>query len=62
LRDTTVAARYAKALFLVTEKRSETATALEHVKSLVPLLQPGSRIADLLADPRMPLADKRGIV
>jgi len=45
LKDTTVAARYARALFIVTEKRSETSRALEDLKGLAQVLEPGGRIA-----------------
>ena len=34
IKDTTVARRYARALFLVTEKRRETVTVLEQIKNL----------------------------
>jgi F-type H+-transporting ATPase subunit delta len=62
LRDTTVAARYARALFLVTEKRSETARALEDLIGLKGLLEPQARLARFLANPATRLADKREMV
>ena len=59
IQDTTVAARYARALFIVTEKRKETVTALEHLKGLVDVLAPHSRVGAHLASPGLRLADKR---
>lgn len=59
MRDSTVATRYAKALFLVTEKRGETVRALEDLKGLREVLAPGSRVASYLATPQVRLADKR---
>ena len=62
MKDTTVAARYAKALFLVTEKRRETARALEDLTGLRPLLRSGGRLADFLANPQTRLPDKRELL
>jgi F-type H+-transporting ATPase subunit delta len=62
VRDTTVAARYARALFLVTEKRSETARALEDLIGLGSLLEPKARLARFLANPETRLADKREMI
>ena len=59
MRDTTVAARYAKALFLVTEKRRETAQALKDLQALWEVVKPGTRVAGFLATPQVLLADKR---
>jgi ATP synthase F1 delta subunit len=59
IRDTTVAARYARALFIVTERRRETATALAQLSGLRPVLAPGSRVGAHLASPGLRLADKR---
>jgi len=61
-QDTSVASRYAKALFLVTEKRKETVRALEDLKGLVDLLKPGSRIGGFLASPGVRPADKRALI
>lgn len=58
MKDTTVAARYAKALFLVTERRGETERALEDLKGVVTVLAQ-RRIADFLASPEVRLPDKR---
>jgi F-type H+-transporting ATPase subunit delta len=54
-----VAARYAKALFLVTERRRETARALDDLKGLVTVLAPRSKVAIGLASPQVALKDKR---
>jgi F-type H+-transporting ATPase subunit delta len=62
VKDTTVAARYARALFIVTEKRSETAQALEDLKGLSELLAPGTRISSFLANPGTRLPDKRDLL
>jgi F-type H+-transporting ATPase subunit delta len=59
MKDTTVAARYARGLFLVTEKRGETARALEDLMALGPVVEPGSRVGRMLAMPQLRLADKR---
>ncbi len=59
MKDTTVAARYAKALFLITEKRGETEGALQDLQGVAGGLKPGTRIANLLASPEVRLADKR---
>ena len=59
MKDSTVAARYARALFLLTEKRGETVRALEDLKSMWEVLKPGSRVGALLATPQVLLSDKR---
>lgn len=59
MRDTTVAARYARALFILTEKRGETEGALDDLKSLAALLRPDTRAGRLVATPQVLLADKR---
>ena len=59
MRDPTVSGRYARALFILTEKRRETVAALEHLKAVSELLAPGGRIAAFLAAPQLRLADKR---
>lgn len=59
MRDTTLAARYAHALFLVTEKRRETLAALEDLKGVAAVLAPGSRVGGLFLSPEVRLADKR---
>ena len=57
--DTTLSARYARALFLVTEKRRETAGALEDLKGVAAVLAPDSRAGGFVFSPEIRLADKR---
>jgi F-type H+-transporting ATPase subunit delta len=59
VKDTTLGARYAKGLFLVTEKRGETAFALEDLKALGVVLAPGSRLGGFFASPEIGLQQKR---
>jgi len=54
-----VAARYAHGLFLVTEKRGETARALEDLNALLDVLRPGTRVGRFLASPEVRLPEKR---
>lgn len=62
MRDTTVAARYAKALFFVTEKRGETPRALEDLKGLAQVIDPTTRTGRFLLTPQVRLEDKREAV
>ena len=62
MKDTTVAARYARALFILTEKRGETAPALEDLKAMGEVLKPGSRVGGLFATPQVLLSDKRKVL
>src|SRR5262245_43519035 len=62
MKDTTVASRYAHALFTVTEKRGETEQALADLQGLAKTLEPGTRAGDLLRAPLVLLADKRKVV
>jgi F-type H+-transporting ATPase subunit delta len=59
MKDTTVAARYARALFMVSEKRGETARALEDLEGLREVLRPGSKVGRFLASPETRVQDKR---
>ena len=59
MKDTTLAARYARGLFLTTEKRGETAAAFEDLKSVAGVLAPGSRMAGFFATPEITLEAKR---
>ena len=59
MRNATVSGRYARALFLLSEKRSETVAALADLKSVRELLSPESRVTAFLAAPQITLADKR---
>ncbi len=62
MKDSTVAARYARALFLLTEKRGETVAALEDLKSLWDVMKPGTRVGALLTTPQVLLSDKRKVL
>ena len=62
MRDSTVAARYAKALFMVTERRKETTAALADLMAVGAMLSPGSRGERFLASPEVALSDKRALV
>ena len=62
MRDTTVAARYAKALFFVTKKRKETARALQELQGLRQVFAEGTSAARFLASPRVRLQDKREVL
>jgi len=59
MRDTTVAGRYAQALFIVTERREETAQALGDLHGLQQVLGKGTPVGTLLATPQVLLTDKR---
>jgi len=59
VRDAIVAARYARALHLVTEKRGETALALPDLKGVLEVLKPGSRIGNFFASPEVLMTAKR---
>jgi F-type H+-transporting ATPase subunit delta len=62
LNSSTIAARYAKALFMVTEPRKETAAALADLVGMGQVLAPGSRTARLFASPEVPLPEKRALL
>ena len=59
MKDTTIAGRYARALFMVTEKRKETPRALEDLKGLVGVLEPAAAVGRTLGSPEIRLSDKR---
>jgi F-type H+-transporting ATPase subunit delta len=59
LRDTSVAARYARGLFLFSEKRGETTQALADLKGMLTVFAPGSAAERFLASPVVLLAEKR---
>jgi len=59
VRDTTLATRYAKGLFLATEKRRETVPASEDLKAMSSVLAPGSRLGSFFASPEIGLETKR---
>ena len=62
MTDKTVAARYARALFIVTERRKETVAALADLLAVGTLLAPGSRLARFFASPEVRLPDKRDLL
>lgn len=62
MKGTTVASRYAHALFAVTEKRGETERALDELLGLTGILAPGTRVGAMLRSPLVLLADKRTVV
>jgi F-type H+-transporting ATPase subunit delta len=59
VRDSTLGARYAKGLFLITEKRGESLPAFEDLKAVASLLAPGTRLASFFATPEVGLEVKR---
>lgn len=62
MNDVAVAGRYARALFIITERRRETVPALDDLKSVRDLLAPGSAVAGFLASPQVRLPDKRKLL
>ena len=62
MKDAAVAARYAHALFLVTERRRETDRALEDVRGLGSIADPAGHNGMLLASPLVLLTDKRTVL
>jgi ATP synthase F1 delta subunit len=59
IHDAGVAGRYARALYIVTEKRDETVRVLEDLKGMQRVLEPGSKVGSFLASPGLRLMDKR---
>ena len=59
MRDTTVAARYARGFFLFSEKRRETPQALADLMGLLEVIGPGTRGGRFLASPVVLLSEKR---
>lgn len=59
MKDVTVAARYARALFIVTENRRETIAALPDLKGMAVALAPTTHAGELLRTPQVLLSDKR---
>jgi len=62
VKDTTVAARYAKALYIVTEKRGETEGALPELQNVAAAIAASTVAGKLLAAPLVLLADKRTVL
>lgn len=61
-QDLGVADRYARALYIVTEKRGETALALTDLRGAWEAIRPGTPAGRLLATPLVLLSDKRKVV
>lgn len=61
-QDLGVADRYARALYIVTEKRGETALALTDLRGAYEAIRPGTPAGRLLATPLVLLSDKRKVV
>ena len=61
-QDLGVADRYARALYIVTEKRGETALALADLRGAYEAIRPGTAAGRLLATPLVLLSDKRKAV
>jgi F-type H+-transporting ATPase subunit delta len=62
VNDTTVGARYARALFIVTERRGETVRALDDLRGMWEITKPGTRVGALLLTPQVLLSDKRKVL
>lgn len=62
MKDVTVSGRYARALFILSEKRRETVAALEDLKAVQTLLAAGGTAARILASPQVPMPDKRKLL
>lgn len=70
-KDTSVASRYAKALYLLTERTlakagtplvEQLTRTLEDVKGLAELVRPGTRLGNFLGSPQVRPADKRKVL
>ncbi len=62
MKDVSVAGRYARALFIITERRRETVAALEDLKGVRDLLATGSAVSSFLASPQVRMPDKRKLL
>ena len=62
IRSDLVAERYARALFLVVERRGEIFEALEDLKRLLALVRPDSRAGAFFGSPLVPLERKRALL
>lgn len=62
MRDTIVAGRYARALFIVSEKRGQTVRVLEDLKGVAQVLVPNGRAANFLGSPGVKAEDKRKLL
>jgi len=59
VKDLSVAGRYARALFIITERRKETVAALADLKSVRDLFAHGTSAGRFLDSPQVRLPDKR---
>jgi F-type H+-transporting ATPase subunit delta len=62
VKDVAISARYAKALFLVTEKRGETSRALEDLNGLLEVMPAGGHVRRFLLSPEARLQEKRDVL
>lgn len=62
IRSDLVAERYARALFLVVERRGEIFEALEALKRLLALVRPDTRAGAFFRSPLVPLERKRALL
>jgi F-type H+-transporting ATPase subunit delta len=62
VKDVSVAARYTRALYIITERRGDTVAALEDLKSVRDLLSPGSAVSAFLASPQVRQPDKHALL
>ena len=62
MKDLSVAGRYARALFIITERRKETVSALDDLKGVRDLLASGSAVSAFLDSPQVRLPDKRKLL
>jgi F-type H+-transporting ATPase subunit delta len=62
MKDVSVAGRYARALFIVTERRGETVGALDDLKGVRDLMAPGSSVRAFLGSPQVRMPDKRKLL
>lgn len=71
MRDVSVAGRYARALYILTEKNSAKAAeplvarleaALADLQGVAAIVGPGTRVGDFLSHPKVSPADKRAVL
>jgi len=62
VKDLSLAGRYARALFIITERRKETVGALADLKGVRDLLAHGSAVANFLDSPQVRMPDKRKLL
>jgi len=62
VKDASIAGRYARALYIATERRSETVRALADLQAMQATLGSGTRVGTLLASPLVLMSDKRKVL